>query len=310
VTNASQIGYVEVGVPFVGTPNPVPGVSNDVSITFADDNTPTSSGVTTTQAGSLIQTSGARRYVGSMTIGPTLSKVLSFPVTQYETSVFVYAGGAVISSQNTWVSVYNATEQASAGYIIPNSPVDGTLYNNNPFISRIDPSSGTLWNVLVGNYDPFDTIVVQVFTDTVPAISKIEPVEIRGVDTGGGSLPVTISGVDTAPYDSQQQVSPALNAPATIVLPATPNRKWLLTMITASIRSTAAVPGACQLTVQDGANFIFATLLGTVGVISTTDRLAEPSLSLIGSVNTAMTIILPAAGANVQGNLSIGAYLI
>jgi hypothetical protein len=115
---------------------------------------------------------------------------------------------------------------------------------------------------------------------------------------------------DITEYDSQGY-NAAVNASITFTLPATVGRRWRLDMITCSIKALTAVTGSSQVLVQDGAANIWAAYAGipqaTPGAAG---AVALTGLFLIGSPNTAMTIIASAGEANTITLLAYGATLL
>jgi len=91
--------------------------------------------------------------------------------------------------------------------------------------------------------------------------------------------------------------SPAVNTAAVITYGAVAGQRHRLTKLSASYN---AAPTAGNLLVQDGATTVHSEDLSAAGV----DQVPLPGGGIQGSVNTAMTITLAAAGAAVTGKLN------
>lgn len=143
----------------------------------------------------------------------------------------------------------------------------------------------------------------------MPLAQKVIGVGITGATAAGSAMAV----VPTA-YDVNLEITGAAGTAATIILPATAARKWLIHSLSGCIFS---IPGSLTtvvtLTVTNGATIIWAQVLSLPISPATSylsDKIIAIGLALIGTTNTAMTITIAAPVAGIQPLLSIGAYLI
>lgn len=133
---------------------------------------------------------------------------------------------------------------------------------------------------------------------------------ISGVTAGTTALAVA-----PAPYDSMLFNLPGVGVAASVTFPATPGKRWMIAMLTASMTlSGVAGGGSPVVSVKDGATIIWGSFMAlTTGVAGSVliDHLALTNLALIGSVNTNMVVSF-SAGAGGAGfeTIAAGAYLI
>jgi hypothetical protein len=138
---------------------------------------------------------------------------------------------------------------------------------------------------------------------TVPGIMGIRAADSLGGfppvageftgDINGGQASLSVAQFPSIPSRHQ----PAVNTAAVITYAAAPDERHRLTMLTYSYN---AAPTGGVLTVTDGATGVFGMDIVAAGPGS----VPLPAGGIIGTVNTAMTITLGAAGAAVTGKLS------
>lgn len=143
----------------------------------------------------------------------------------------------------------------------------------------------------------------------MPSAQKVIGVGVTGATAAGSATAVV-----PAPYDVNIQITAAAATAATIILPATLGKRWLVHSLAGSIFSIpGALTTAVAFTVADGATIIWAQILSLPISPATSyldDKVTAIGLALIGTPNTAMTINIAAPVAGIQALVSVGAYLI
>lgn len=160
----------------------------------------------------------------------------------------------------------------------------------------------------------------QVMASSLPvAIASDQAAGRSGPQTGANSLPIVYptdtfpySGGARKPYDQQATIS-ASNAIASIVLAATPNRRWVLDYMSLVLLNVATVAGGpVTPTITDSINgVVWQEGMGFASAANAHDRvILGPGWGLVSAVGASLTIAIPAGGASTVGRASVGAYLL
>jgi hypothetical protein len=153
------------------------------------------------------------------------------------------------------------------------------------------------------------------------------PQQVIGIDTSGlpGPRVLTVQGIGPGgsfanppvPYDSLLISNPSSGVVATVTFPATPNKRWLISMLLAdlfeiTLAATAAQTSAIQ--VLDDVVEIFRARLITPAVVLNGMALSEfnmVGLAITGTAGNAVTVRFnPAPNAAGNESLAVGAYII